>query len=129
MALPAGWSEPAALGALAAAAPVPAFAPSAGAKIATKEEDAAGEAAAGYEDGAGDAVKAALARIRELLAAAPTAAGAAAGARSLLAELGARLRPTAFEKDDDSNGHVDFLTSATNLRRCEGRWGCGGAGC
>lgn len=26
------------------------------------------------------------------------------------------MKPIAFEKDDDSNGHVDFITAASNLR-------------
>ena len=104
--------DPALLAPIAAAAPVPFFAPAAGAKIATREEDA-GDA---FEDGAADAVKALLARIRALHSSAPSAAGASRGATTLLGELGARLRPTTFEKDDDGNGHVDFLTSATNLR-------------
>lgn len=27
-----------------------------------------------------------------------------------------RMTPLAFEKDDDSNGHIDFVTSASALR-------------
>ena len=33
------------------------------------------------------------------------------------AELAAiHLNPTPFEKDDDANGHIDFITAASNLR-------------
>lgn len=26
------------------------------------------------------------------------------------------MKPISFEKDDDSNGHMDFITAASNLR-------------
>lgn len=26
------------------------------------------------------------------------------------------MKPISFEKDDDSNGHIDFITAASNLR-------------
>ncbi|NXS08031.1 UBA6 enzyme, partial [Neodrepanis coruscans] len=31
-------------------------------------------------------------------------------------EADLQMKPIAFEKDDDSNGHVDFITAASNLR-------------
>lgn len=116
MPLPDGWDSEESLRAAAAAAVVPAFTPKAGVKIATKEDDAGDDSSSAADDGGGAAVKEAFASLLALHAAPASPDAAGSGATTRLAELAVRLQPTAFEKDDDANGHVDFLTTATNLR-------------
>ena len=98
--LPAGWAEPAALSALLATIIVPAFAPK-NVTIKTGDADAA------VEGGADDA-EAAAAVSKEL-----SALGAAVLAGTTPAFT---LAPAEFEKDDDSNHHVDFVAAISNLR-------------
>ncbi|KAJ2783125.1 E1 ubiquitin-activating protein [Coemansia javaensis] len=85
---------------LAAAAPVVPFAPKTGVKIHANEAEAEAEA---EDEGSGDADQDAL---DELAAALPQPAAFA----------GVRLAPADFEKDDDSNFHIDFITAASNMR-------------
>jgi len=86
--------------AAAAAVALPPFAPKA-VTIATNEKDKAAVDVAEDDEPAIAAARAALTAL-----AAEFAAGRPAPA----------LAPAEFEKDDDANGHIDFLTAATNLR-------------
>ena len=36
--------------------------------------------------------------------------------QSSLKSSGVRITPLEFEKDDDSNGHIDFIVACSNLR-------------
>jgi ubiquitin-activating enzyme E1 len=100
LALPAGWDAPAALERALAAVAVPDFAPKA-VRIKSGENDTTEE---GAEDD-GPICDAAAARLRQL--------AESLGAEGLRAF---RLAPAEFEKDDDENGHVDFIAAASNLR-------------
>ena len=79
---------------VADAVAVPKFTPKSGLKIQVNENEADPEAAAGDGD-ASD--------IMEKLPAPSSLAGY-------------RLNPVEFEKDDDTNFHIDFITAASNLR-------------
>eukprot|EP00038_Savillea_parva_P007534 m.170818 g.170818 ORF g.170818 m.170818 type:complete len:1074 (+) comp13295_c0_seq1:93-3314(+) len=103
-----------ALAKLADVAPVPSYTAKANVKIVTDEtvkkseaEQAASKAVVGDEGfpGMGVALKQALERGHA--GDGPGAAGAA-GAPSLSNAI--------FEKDDDGNGHIDFITATSNLR-------------
>ncbi|KAK0528938.1 E1 ubiquitin-activating protein [Tilletia horrida] len=90
-----GSADPAAIKQILSSVVVPEFQPKSNVKIQTNEAEAAQPAAAaGDED------------VSELAAALP--------APSTLA--GFRLTPIEFEKDDDTNFHIDFITAASNLR-------------
>jgi len=77
---------------------VPEFTPEKGVKIATTDSDAAASSSGAGEVDA-DNVKRTLAQL-------PT--------RDALAAW--RMAPAVFEKDDDSNFHIDFVVAASNLR-------------
>jgi len=79
---------------VADAAVVPKFSPRSGVKIQVNENEADPEAAAADGDAS---------TIIEKL---PTPSSLA----------GYRLNPVEFEKDDDTNFHIDFITAASNLR-------------
>lgn len=86
------------MGSVASAVIIPDFVPKSGAKIATTDEQAKNMASA---FGEGDD-----ARIEQLT-------------QELLSErekTQSRLYPLEFEKDDDSNRHIDFITACSNLR-------------
>ncbi|EGF81957.1 hypothetical protein BATDEDRAFT_19117 [Batrachochytrium dendrobatidis JAM81] len=74
---------------------VPEFVPKSGVKIAVSEAEAA-QQSAGSADTDLDKI------VKELPAASTFA--------------GVRLKPVEFEKDDDTNFHIDFITAASNLR-------------
>ncbi|KAK0547020.1 E1 ubiquitin-activating protein [Tilletia horrida] len=90
-----GSSDPGQIRQLATSVSVPEFTPKSNVKIQTNEAEAAQPAAAAGEED-----------VAELASALP--------APSTLA--GFRLNPIEFEKDDDSNFHIDFITAASNLR-------------
>jgi ubiquitin-activating enzyme E1 len=73
---------------------LPSFTPKSGLKIQVNENEADPEAGAGNEDAS---------TIIERLPAPSSLAGY-------------RLNPVEFEKDDDTNFHIDFITAASNLR-------------
>ncbi|KAF9782726.1 ubiquitin activating enzyme [Thelephora terrestris] len=79
---------------VADAAEVPKFTPRSGIQIQVNENEADPEAAAGNRDAS---------TIIETLPAPSSLAGY-------------RLNPVEFEKDDDTNFHIDFITAASNLR-------------
>ncbi|KAJ2617152.1 E1 ubiquitin-activating protein [Coemansia sp. RSA 1365] len=81
----------------AAAVEVPEFVPKSGVKIQANENDNAD---------ADSSVDAGEAKVDELISSLPDP--------STLA--GVRLAPADFEKDDDTNFHIDFITAASNLR-------------
>ncbi|KAJ1727979.1 E1 ubiquitin-activating protein [Coemansia biformis] len=81
----------------AAAVAVPKFEPKSGVKIQVNENERPGEDDAGDSD---------VLELDSLVASLPQP--------STLA--GVRLEPADFEKDDDSNFHIDFITAASNLR-------------
>jgi ubiquitin-activating enzyme E1 len=104
VALPAGEAAalaPAALAPLLAAAEaaLPPWEPKGGVRIKASDADATVEGA----DDDGEAVAALTAQLRAAAADAPA-----------LAAL--RLVPAEFEKDDDANHHIAFITAASNLR-------------
>jgi ubiquitin-activating enzyme E1 len=81
---------------------VPDFVPRDGVRIARDDEELKAQSAAGPSSSAGDVD---------------------AEARAVAAKLpdpgtlaGFRLEPAEFEKDDDANGHMDFITACANLR-------------
>ncbi|KAJ2902031.1 E1 ubiquitin-activating protein, partial [Coemansia aciculifera] len=80
--------------AAAAAVDVPPFTPKSGVKIQANENDASAEADVDAD------------QLEELIASLPDPSSFA----------GVRLSPADFEKDDDSNFHMDFITAASNLR-------------
>lgn len=99
--LPTGWSDPVRLSDALAGVGVPEWAPTA-IKVG---DDAKGEALSEYADPAS------------------AAAGFLKGIEELVTEIGGptalaslTLHPQEFEKDDDTNHHVDFIAAATNLR-------------
>ena len=73
---------------------VPKFTPKSGVRIQVNENEADPEAAAGDEDAS---------TVIDNLPAPSSLAGY-------------RLNPVEFEKDDDTNFHIDFITAASNLR-------------
>jgi ubiquitin-activating enzyme E1 len=77
---------------------VPEFAPKSGVKIHVNESEAAAAANAGPATDEEE--------LMTVLASLPPPSTFA----------GMRLLPVEFEKDDDSNGHIDFITSCSNLR-------------
>ncbi|KAJ2770047.1 E1 ubiquitin-activating protein [Coemansia nantahalensis] len=82
---------------MAAAVAVPQFVPKSGVKIQVNENERPGD------DAPGDSDEAEVDSIAASLPAPSTFAGV-------------RLEPADFEKDDDSNFHIDFITAASNLR-------------
>ena len=86
--LPPLWNTPAVLAPILGGIAVPPFAPPAKAK----------EGDAGNDAEAVEALEAAL------------------GARAAGGAFALNLTPASFEKDDDSNHHIDFVTAASNLR-------------
>ncbi|KAK8118507.1 Ubiquitin-activating enzyme E1 1 [Apiospora kogelbergensis] len=76
---------------------VPDFAPDSGVKIQEKDSDPDPSANAGFDD------EGELQKLTESLPAPNKMAGF-------------KLTPVEFEKDDDTNHHIDFITSASNLR-------------
>lgn len=75
---------------------VPEFAPKAGVKIAVLESEAA-------QQGKGDVDQNSLDKLIQSLPVPSTLAGL-------------RMVPAEFEKDDDTNFHIDFVTATSNLR-------------
>ena len=98
VALPPGYDSPAVLGPINASIVLPDFVPKA-VKIKASETDDTVEGA----DDDRDAVAALTAELSAL-----AASGSVAGAP--------RLTAAEFEKDDDTNHHIDFVTAAANLR-------------
>lgn len=94
-----GENDPAKLAAMAAAVEVPPFKPRAGVKIAADEKEAAKEKEAAQAIGGANVVS--------------DAAKALPPPASL---VGYRVSPLEFEKDDDTNFHMDFIAAAANLR-------------
>ncbi|KAG8751746.1 hypothetical protein FRC12_012274, partial [Ceratobasidium sp. 428] len=89
-----GSTDPALFKRVADAVVVPEFTPRSGVKIQINESDAPQEGAAANVD--------------------PDDLAKSLPSPSSLA--GYRLNPVEFEKDDDTNHHIDFITSASNLR-------------
>lgn len=85
---------------MVAAVEVPAFVPKTGVKIATTEAEAKEQSGGGLEEDDD--------RIETLLKALPVAHGDGADSKPLV--------PLEFEKDDDSNHHIDVITACSNLR-------------
>jgi len=102
VALPAGWDAPASLAAAAAAAKVPEWKPT---KV-VLGDDKAGKGMSEFED----ETVASLQFLKDIEAYV-AAAGGAEGLRSRV-----KLTAVEFEKDDDTNHHIDFITAAANLR-------------
>nr|GAT53895.1 predicted protein [Mycena chlorophos] len=91
-----GETDPAVFRKVADSVIVPEFTPKSGVKIQVNEnEPVQNQAAAGGVDD-----------LAELTAKLPSPASLA----------GYRLNPVEFEKDDDTNHHIDFITAASNLR-------------
>lgn len=109
--MPAGWDAPEALAAAVAKTPVPEWVPE---KVAVDEGDkedsdkdkAAAAAAAAAASTAREQVEEALAAMQTLV---DTRLGGAEGLKRLAVE------PQAFEKDDDSNHHIDFMTGELHI--------------
>ena len=99
--LPAGWDAPDALAPLLAAIRVPEFVPE-NVAIKAGEHDVTEE---GREDDAA---------VCEVLTARLRALGEGEGAAERLSAY--RFAPAEFEKDDDTNHHVAFISAAANLR-------------
>lgn len=76
---------------------VPKFSPKSGVKIHVNESEAAAASSAGTQD------KDQIDKIMKSLPAPSSLAGF-------------RLTPAEFEKDDDTNFHIDFITATSNLR-------------
>jgi len=85
---------------------VPPFTPVDGVKIATTDEDAKKEETAAPQQLLGVAQEVAL--LKKQIRAAVAARGITAAS--------ANFEPAEFEKDDDTNFHVDFMTACSNLR-------------
>jgi ubiquitin-activating enzyme E1 len=98
--LPNGWDSTASLAAELAKIPVPEFRPT-NVRIKANEKDTVVE---GGEDD-GPFCDAAVAKLRQL-----ASSLGPDGLKNL------KFTPAEFEKDDDSNGHIDFITAASNLR-------------
>ncbi|KZT41096.1 ubiquitin activating enzyme [Sistotremastrum suecicum HHB10207 ss-3] len=88
-----GERDPAIFKKIADAVVVPEFVPKSGVKVQINENDAAPETTAAGETS-------------EIIAKLPPPSSLA----------GYRLTPVDFEKDDDTNFHIDFITAASNLR-------------
>merc|ERR1712117_43763 len=78
---------------------VPVFEPKSGVKIAVTDAEAQAQNDAGISDAA---------VLDQMLSELPAAAD--------LKSSGLRITPLEFEKDDDSNGHIDFIVACSNLR-------------
>merc|ERR1719339_171429 len=78
---------------------VPQFEAKSGVKIAVTDAEAQAQAENSMSD---------TQLLEQLLAELPAAADLKAG--------GLRITPAEFEKDDDSNGHIDFIVACSNLR-------------
>jgi len=78
---------------------VPQFEPKSGVKIAVTDAEAQAQAENSMSD---------TQVLEQLLSELPAAADLKAG--------GMRITPAEFEKDDDSNGHIDFIVACSNLR-------------
>lgn len=92
-----GESDPAKVAEMAAKVEVEPFKPKAGVKIETDEKKAAESQQSGSVD---------KDEVTEIIATLPVP--------STL--VGLKLTPMEFEKDDDTNFHMDFITAASNLR-------------
>lgn len=99
---PTNWASPESIAKNAATAPVPTWAPR---QEVIKTDEDGDEVKEGAAD---DEVATQQAAIR--------LAAHAEASPALLAEMAERLAPEEFEKDDDSNHHIDFVTAASNLR-------------
>merc|ERR1712165_239629 len=77
----------------------PRFEPKSGVKIAVTDAEAQAQQDAGFSDAA---------ILEKMLAELPE--------QSSLKSSGVRITPLEFEKDDDSNGHIDFIVACSNLR-------------
>ncbi|GLB33533.1 putative ubiquitin activating enzyme [Lyophyllum shimeji] len=89
-----GETDPAIFRKVADSVIVPEFTPRSGVKIQVSENEPAPQAEAAAED------------LDDITAKLPSPSSLA----------GYRLTPVEFEKDDDSNHHIDFITAASNLR-------------
>lgn len=98
LAVPDWAADAARVVAVAAAVPVAPFAPREGVKIETDPKATAAASLAGADEAAIDAM---VARLRGAAAALPA---------------GHRLAAVAFEKDDDSNFHMQFIAGLANMR-------------
>ena len=78
---------------------VPVFTPRSGVKIAVTDAEAQAQSDASESDAT---------ILQNLLAELPDS--------SSLKSAGLRITPLEFEKDDDSNGHIDFIVACSNLR-------------
>jgi len=78
---------------------VPEFQPKSGVKIAVTDAEAQAQSDAGFSDAA---------ILETMLSELPE--------QSSLKSSGVRITPLEFEKDDDSNGHIDFIVACSNLR-------------
>lgn len=94
-----GSHDSAAIAAMAASVTVPEFLPRAGVTIHANDSELQNEGAA-RTDAAGDS---AIGRLLDTLP-------------PLSQMAGFKLRELAFEKDDDTNFHMDFITATSNLR-------------
>ncbi|KZT19301.1 ubiquitin activating enzyme [Neolentinus lepideus HHB14362 ss-1] len=90
-----GETDPALFKKVADSVVVPEFTPKSGVKVQVNDNDPAPEAGGGDS---GD--------VSDLAKKLPTPSSLA----------GYRLNPVEFEKDDDANHHIDFITAASNLR-------------
>ncbi|KAI9327506.1 hypothetical protein DFJ73DRAFT_766321 [Zopfochytrium polystomum] len=92
--------------AVVAKIPVPEFTPKSGVKIQVNESEAAQAAAAPAGMLPLNAPNADVDGLDELMSKLPSPSSL----------VGFRLSPADFEKDDDTNFHIDFVTAASNLR-------------
>ncbi|GAB0495552.1 hypothetical protein MMPV_006854 [Pyropia vietnamensis] len=102
--IPVTADQAARIAEMVATVEVPVFVPKAGVKIATTEAEAKEQTASG----GGGGLEADDERIETLLNALPVANGNGANSKPLV--------PLEFEKDDDSNHHIDVITACSNLR-------------
>ena len=100
--LPADWNNPEALGKACATLDLPEWAPK-------KEVIKTDEDGDDVKEGAADDESVVQQQAKQL-------AELAAGDAASLTSLAEKLTPEEFEKDDDSNHHIDFITAASNLR-------------
>eukprot|EP00184_Porphyridium_aerugineum_P006310 CAMPEP_0184706368 /NCGR_PEP_ID=MMETSP0313-20130426/36723_1 /TAXON_ID=2792 /ORGANISM="Porphyridium aerugineum, Strain SAG 1380-2" /LENGTH=1155 /DNA_ID=CAMNT_0027167921 /DNA_START=364 /DNA_END=3832 /DNA_ORIENTATION=+ len=85
----------------ASVVPIPEFKPKSGVKIATTDAEASNQGGAAVSAGDEDEN-----RVRAMIESLPNP--------SKLADL--VMNPIEFEKDDDTNHHIDFITACSNLR-------------
>ena len=78
---------------------VPVFEPKSGVKIAVTDAEAQAQSDNSVSDAS---------IVEEILGQLPESAA--------LKAAGVRITPAEFEKDDDSNGHIDFIVACSNLR-------------